>query len=136
MKRLLGAVIVAIMLAGPLAGLSIADCDAKLVGTAWDCNFTCSGGPYGYECLQFGYYAVSNDFDAYFSGFDGPDGCTCNPVGTNFDAAQKAFECTEVGYPSSLRGKLVSSHKITAQYWEWTGVSCKVGCTKRSSLCF
>ena len=139
MKRLMGAAIVAIMLAGPLAGLSIADCDAKLVGTAWDCNFSCSTINYGTRCVEFGYYGLSSDFDMYVSGFVGDEGCICAPKGTkaspNFDASQKVFQCTEVNFPSSFQGKVVSSKKMTGQYWDHFGASCLAVCKKRLVGC-
>ena len=140
MKRLMGAAIVAIMLAGPLAGLAGADCDLKLVSTSWDCSFNCSAFPGSFSsCVEFGNFGLSSDFDMFVSGFEGNEGCTCVPSGSkaspHFDASSNQFECTEVNFPSSFRGKLVSSNKMSAQYWDSTGLSCLGACTKRSSSC-
>jgi len=54
------------------------------------------------------------------------------PKGKNFDASG-TFDCTETVFPSSTQGKLKSSKKLTAQYWDYTGVSCQYVCTKLST---
>jgi len=139
MKRLLGATTMAIVFAVSLAGLAIADCDLKLVGTAWDCNFKCSNAADNFSsCVEFGHFGLSSDFDMFVSGFLGDEGCTCVASGSEmspkFDASSKAFECTEVSFESSFLGK-VSSKKLTGQYWDPSGLSCLGACTKRSSSC-
>ena len=138
MNRLMFVAITAIaglLLASPLVGLASADCGDKLVGTAWNCDFVCSGGETGEECMEFGHFSVSDNFHMYISGFDGTDGCTCGPKGSakhpSFDASG-TFDCTETVYPSSTQGKR-NGNKLTAQYWDFNGESCEYACTKLSS---
>jgi hypothetical protein len=139
MNRLLCLAIGAFLLAVPLKGLAIADCDLKLVGTAWDCKFAYSNPTFDFSpCVDFGHFGLSSDFDMFVSGFVGDEGCTCVATGSEksprFDATSSTFECTEVGFPSSFLGK-VSSKKLTGQYWDPNGLSGLVSCTKRSMSC-
>ena len=136
MKLLLCLALAACLLGGPLQGLAAADCDSKLVGTSWDCNFSFSNSAKNSACMDFGHFGLSSEFDMSVTGFDGDEGCTCAAAGSfkspKFDAKPSNFECTEVVFPSSFLGK-VSSKKLTGQYWDHNGLSGFVSCTKRSS---
>jgi hypothetical protein len=139
MNRLLCLAIGAFLLAVPLKGLAIADCDLKLVGTAWDCKFVFSNpADNSTHCVDFGHFGLSSDFDMFVSGFVGDEGCTCVATGSEkspkFDATSSTFECTEVSFESSFLGK-VSSKKLTGQYWDPSGLSGLASCTKRSVTC-
>lgn len=139
MNRLMCLALGACLLAGPLEGLATADCDSKLVGTSWDCNFTCSNPLVNSSrCMEFGHFSLSSDFDMSLAGFSGDEGCTCVATGSEkspkFDKEPSNFECTEVNFPSSFLGH-VSSKKLTGQYWDSTGLACLSSCTKRSSSC-
>ena len=139
MNRLMCLALAACLVAGPLESLATADCDSKLVSTSWDCNFAFSNPSFSYSpCVEFGHFGLSSDFDMSVSGFDGNEGCTCVATGSEkspkFDAKPSNFECTEVNFPSSFLGQ-VSSKKLTGQYWDSTGLSGLISCTKRSSSC-
>jgi hypothetical protein len=136
MKRLLWLSMGVFLLAGPLEGLAIADCDSKLVSTSWNCKFAYSNPLFDYSpCVAFGHFGLSSDFDMFVSGFVGHEGCTCVAKGSEkspkFDATSSTFECTEVGFPSSFLGK-VGSKTLTGQYWDPNGLSALISCTKRS----
>jgi hypothetical protein len=139
MNRLLCLTLAACLLGGPLRGLATADCDSKLVGTAWDCNLSFSNPTFNYSpCVEFGHFGLSSDFDMFVSGFTGDEGCTCVATGSQkspkFDSKPSNFECTEVIFPSSFLGK-VSSKSLTGQYWDSSGLSGLLACKKRSSSC-
>jgi hypothetical protein len=139
MNRLMRVALGACLLVGPLAGLARADCDAKLVGTSWDCNFSFSNPlDNSSACVEFGHFGISSDFDMFVSGFDGDEGCTCVARGSenspHFDANPTSFECTETVFASSFLGH-VSSKKLTGQYWDPSGLSGLISCKKRSSSC-
>jgi hypothetical protein len=108
MNRLMCLAIGAFLLAVPLEGLAIADCDLKLVGTAWDCKFAFSNTLNSSHCVDFGHFGLSSDFDMFVSSFSGDEGCTCVATGSEkspkFDATSSTFECTEVFFESSFLG--------------------------------
>ena len=133
-KLIMGATTVLILLAAPLAGAAMVDCDAKLVGTSWDCNEVCRNGTTASDCMAFGHFKLSDDFDMFVSDFIGNEGCSCPKSGSTFDNSSKTFECTEVKFPSSFLGK-IGSKKLTGEYWDFSGMQCSFSCTKRSSPC-
>ena len=139
MNRLLFLALGALLLAGPLQGLATADCDTKLVGTSWDCSFSFSKSSDNRTvCVEFGHFGISSDFDMFVSTFSGDEGCTCVDTGSeqspHFDANPTSFECTETVFASSFLGH-VSSKKLTGQYWDASGLTALISCTKRSSSC-
>jgi|SRR5580692_736207 hypothetical protein len=139
MNRLMCLALAVCLLAGPLEGLATADCDSKLVGTSWECKFAFSNPSDDMSlCVEFGHFGLSTDFDMSVAGFSGHEGCTCVDTGSvkspKFDAKSSNFECTEVVFPSSFLGK-VGSKTLTGQYWDYTGLSGLVSCTKMSSPC-
>jgi hypothetical protein len=139
MNRLMYLALAVCLLAGPLKGLATADCDTKLVGTSWECKFVFSNPVNdSTRCVEFGHFGLSSDFDMSVAGFDGDEGCTCVATGSEkspkFDAKPSNFECTEVNFPSSFLGK-VGSKTLTGQYWDPSGLTGLVSCTKNSSPC-
>jgi hypothetical protein len=139
MNRLMCLAFAVCLLAGPLEGLATADCDSKLVGTSWECKFAYSNPAFDFSpCVEFGHFGLSSDFDMSVAGFVGHEGCTCVATGSEkspkFDAKSSNFECTEVSFPSSFLGK-VGSKTLTGQYWDPSGLTGLISCTKRSSLC-
>ncbi len=113
------------------------NCEGKLLGNSYECNYVNSEGSSGSECISFGTGVYSVHFDA---GYDGADeyGCACDPKGSSFDASSNTYQCSE---PSSsatfsylligtIKGKKLSEEGLAADGFQYTEK-----CTLRSSPC-
>jgi hypothetical protein len=119
-----------------LANLSSAEaggnCQAKLVGKSYDCNFTDNDFPPYSFCLEFGTGGVSQYFDVLLGSAD--YGCACDPTGSSFDKSSSTFECSDNVDPFSLNGK-IKGKKLSVQGVGSDGEQYIGACTLRSSPC-
>ncbi len=109
------------------------NCQFKLVGKSYDCNFNDNDYPPFSNCLEFGVGGVSQ----YFDGALGPTdfGCACNAEGSSFDKSPSSFECSDSTEAFSLNGK-IKGKKLSVQGVGSLGEQYVGTCTLRSSPCF
>ncbi len=109
------------------------NCQAKLVGKSYDCNFTDNDFPPFTECWTFFTGGVSQyfDFDNGFADY----GCACNPMGSSFDKSPSSFECSDNTAPFSINGK-IKGKKLSVQGVGSPGEQYIGNCMLRSSPCF
>jgi hypothetical protein len=136
MKRLFGMAIVAIAILGIHPLTASANCASKLVGTSWNCAWACNDSSSGTNCIEFGHYGLSTDFDAYITAYSSNEGCTCQSSGSpskpKFESSKNSFICSEQDYSSSELGK-ITGKKLFLQYSDYLGYACVETCRKNSA---
>jgi hypothetical protein len=114
------------------------NCQDKLVGNSYECNYVNSDGSSGTECISFGIGVLSDHFDA---GYDGEDqyGCACDLKGSSkspsFDASSNTYQCTSPGTSSYLLSGKINGKKLTEQALESDGFQYVETCVLSSSPC-
>jgi len=114
------------------------NCEGKLLGNSYECNYVNSEGGTGSECISFGTGVFSVHFDA---GYDGTDeyGCACDPKGSkkspSFNASSNTYQCTSPSSPSYLLSGTIKGKKVTEQGLESDGFQYVETCELRSSPC-
>jgi hypothetical protein len=112
------------------------DCQAKLAGHSYECNFKDNDfAPYSF-CFEFETGGTSPDFDLYYSGVD--SGCACDATGSakspSFDDSSTKFDCVDTTggftFTGTVKGKNLSVQGIGADGEESVGT-----CTLRDSPC-
>jgi hypothetical protein len=106
------------------------NCQGKLVGNSYDCNFKDNDFPPSSDCLEFttgGQY-----FDAVLG--TAHYGCACDVAGGTFDKSPSTFECSDSGASFSLNGK-IKGKKLSVQGVGSDGEQYIGTCTLRSSPC-
>jgi hypothetical protein len=112
------------------------NCQAKLVGNAYDCDLEFSDTSPVTVCGDFFTGGLSSNFDFFI--FPGGDyGCACETKGSfkspSFDASASAFECvSESGF--QFNGK-VTSDKLSGQGTGADGESIDFRCKRRTTAC-
>lgn len=112
------------------------NCQAKLVGNAYDCTYNDSTPILA--CIEFSTGGISKAFDLSFDP-GGTYGCECQATGSvkapSFQSSASAFECVSSFSKDALSGK-IKGKKMSAQGSNLNGqFQFVLGCTKRSSPC-
>jgi len=113
------------------------NCQGKLDGNSYECNYVNSEGNSGTECISFGTGVLSVHFDA---GYDAEDeyGCACDPKGSkspSFNASSDTYQCTSPGTTAySLSGK-INGKKLTEQGFASDGFQYVETCKLSSTPC-
>jgi hypothetical protein len=114
------------------------NCQDKLVGNSYECNYVNSEGSSGTECIAFGTGALSDHFDAGYNSAD-EYGCACDPKGSSkspsFDASSNTYQCTSPGSPAYLLSGKINGKKLTEQGFDSAGFQYVETCELRSSPC-
>jgi len=136
MKRSAGFLTV-LMFSALLTNLSSAEagggnCQAKLGGTSYNCDFEISNGTSQTFCVEFGTGGASSNFDLFIP--PSTDyGCACLATGSfkspKFNGSASAFECVGDDFGTQLDGK-VAGKKISGEGNNYLGESIVFSCVK------
>jgi hypothetical protein len=107
------------------------DCQAKIAGNAYDCDFKASDGSSSTACVHVFTGGLSQDFD--FGIASGDDyGCACDTKGSykspSYDASANEFECV-TNFGDELGGK-IKSGGLSGEGISSGGVSMVFSCKK------
>jgi hypothetical protein len=142
MGRFVGFLAVAAVFGMLLLGNSSAahaegNCQAKLVGKAYNCVLISKSGAKNTYCTEFETGGVSADFDAYFGSAD--FGCTCDASGSvtspSFDSSSKSFECVQDVSEASLVTGKIDGKTLAIQGTDAFGDSLFGSCKEISTSC-
>jgi hypothetical protein len=106
------------MLANSFSAQASGNCQSKLVGNSYNCEFNEEGFSEGATTADFETGGISADFDVIFGTAD--YGCACetkgSPSSPSYDSSSSTFVCAEKPSQGSfmLVGK-VSGNKVTGQ---------------------
>jgi hypothetical protein len=112
------------------------NCQAKLAGHSYDCDFKDNMfAPFSF-CFDFATGGTSPDFNLHYSGVD--NGCVCDATGSasspSFDNSSTKFGCVDTTgafmINGTIKGKKLSIQGIGADGEESVGT-----CTLRNSPC-
>ncbi len=121
--------VVAVLLANSPSAEAGENCQDKLVGKAYNCDFKFSNETSTTYCLEFVTGGSSSNFDLLI-GLSGDFGCACQATGSfkspKFDASASAFECAD-DFGDQLDGK-VASKTISGEGTAYDGVSIVFSC--------
>jgi hypothetical protein len=112
------------------------NCQAKLVGHSYDCNFKDNMFPPFSFCFEFATGGLPTDFDLHYSGVD--NGCVCDATGSarspSFGSSSTKFDCVDTAgafmLTGTIKGKDLSIQGVGADGEESVGT-----CTLRNSPC-
>ncbi|MGH7925299.1 MAG: hypothetical protein ACREQH_12000 [Candidatus Binatus sp.] len=129
------AIVIGVFASSPSAE-AMGNCQAKLVGNSYDCNFTDNNFPPFSNCYEFATGGESQYFDLYHP-IDW--GCACDAKGSSnspsFNSSSNTFECSDDSAPflvnGKIKGKKLLVQGIGSNGEQWIGT-----CTLRSSACF
>lgn len=123
-----------------LANLSSAqagggNCQAKLVGKAYNCTLEQPTMPPQAACFEFVTGGLSANFDLVIAPGGVDLGCACDATGSfkspSYDGSSSPFECvTETG--TQLNGK-IKSNKLGGQATNTQGMSAVYTCTETAT---
>jgi hypothetical protein len=103
------------LLANSFSAQAAGNCQSKLVGKSFNCEWNEKGGGPEPITVEFETGGLSADFDMSFGG--GDYGCTCETTGSlsspSYDRSSSAFVC-ESNFDYMVVGK-VSGKKVTGQ---------------------
>ena len=143
MSRITGFVVIAVCSAIVMALIVNApsaeaggNCQAKLAGNSYECNFKDNDFPPFSYCFDFVTGGTSPDFDLHYSNVD--SGCVCDATGSasspSFDNSSTKFDCVDTSgafmLTGTIKGKKLSIQGIGADGEEYVGT-----CTLRNSPC-
>ncbi len=111
------------------------NCQAKLAGSSYTCDFKFSNGASETLCVEFGTGGVSSNFDLFIP--PSTDyGCACQATGSfkspSFNGSASAFECSGDDFGTQLDGK-VAGKKISGEGSGYSGESIVFSCEKISA---
>jgi hypothetical protein len=133
-------VIFSVFIAGLLTSPAMAgggNCQDKLVGNSYNCDFKLSTGESFSYCVEFETGGISSNFDLLIPSATTDYGCACLGKGSytspKFDSSSSEFQCT-VEDGSQIDGK-IASKKLSGQGAGFSGTSLFFTCTESSSPC-
>lgn len=136
--RVLRVAIFSALVTGLAAGSALAgggNCQSKLVGNSYNCNFEGSNGASVSYCVEFETGGISSNFDLFLVSVSADYGCACLAKGSynspRFDESTNEFQCT-AEFGTQLDGK-VTPKKISGQGATYEGLSFFWSCTQTPS---